>query len=68
MQEEYRGLSPARQLRIRRTFQLSGLLAAFITITSSVYAVSRPYLDKRRTERERLAKLTANSQAENAST
>ena len=51
-QQELEKLDPAHRLRIRRTLIVCGVWFGAIIISAGVLVVSKPYLDKKRKERE----------------
>ena len=52
--ERYRDLDPDLRLRIRRVGIISGVWFGLILLGAVTFNLSRPYLDKRREERERI--------------
>jgi hypothetical protein len=52
--EEVKTLDPALQERLRRTLKISGAWFGFIILGAAAFLASRPYLDRKREERERL--------------
>ena len=51
--EEFRNLDPALQERIRRTFKICGVWFGFILLGAVAFVASKPYLDRKREEREK---------------
>ena len=51
-QKELQQLDPAHRLRIRRTLIVGGVWFGAIIISAGIFVLSRPYLDKKRKERE----------------
>lgn len=51
--EEFGNLDPALQQRIRRTLKISGAWFGLVVLGAIVFTASRPYLDKKRIEREK---------------
>ena len=52
--ERYRDLDPDLRLRIRRVGIISGVWFGLILLGAVTFNLSRPYLDKRREEREKI--------------
>lgn len=48
-------LPPAYQARIKAGLKISAVWAGFILISAGVFICSKPYLDRRREEREKAA-------------
>lgn len=55
-QEEFKELDPALQKRIRGLFKVSSIWAGLILLGAASFVASKPFLDRRREERERQAK------------
>lgn len=55
-QEELKELDPALQKRIRGLFKVSGIWVGLILLGAASFVASKPFLDRRREERERRAK------------
>ncbi|KXJ25661.1 hypothetical protein AC249_AIPGENE26710 [Exaiptasia diaphana] len=51
---EFSALEPSLRIRIKRVCIISGVWASFILGSAAVFYFSKPYLDKRRKEREAL--------------
>lgn len=52
--QRYRDLDPDLRLRIRRVSIISGVWFGLILLGAFAFKLSRPYLDKRREEREKI--------------
>lgn len=52
--DRYQDLDPDLRLRIRRVGIISGVWFGLILLGAVAFNLSRPYLDKRREERERI--------------
>lgn len=55
-QEELKELDPALQKRIRGLFKVSSIWVGLILLGAASFVASKPFLDRRREERERRAK------------
>lgn len=53
MGDGYKDLEPAVRLRIRRVVTTSAVWAGLLVVSTAVFLVSKPYLDKRREERSK---------------
>lgn len=49
---EFEKLDPALQNRIRRTLKIAGWWFGLVLVSAGVAVVAKPYLDKKRRERE----------------
>ena len=53
MGDSYKDLDPAVRLRIRRVVTTSAVWAGLLVVSTAIFLVSKPYLDKRREERSK---------------
>lgn len=53
MGERYQDLDLAAQQRIRRVLKISGVWAGFLLLTAGAFIASKPFLDRKREEREK---------------
>lgn len=54
MGDGFKDLDPVHQLRVRGVLRIAGIWAGFILVTAVSLIASKPYLDRKREEREKI--------------